>query len=248
MLNYNLKQGLTSSYKPFEEEVITLKLKIDLPFVKVLGVLEFNDGIFKIEEFKQEGGFFVLKYEITKERLPFCEKIKLFLSLSNDGLEQKSNKVLLEVNQEVVAIKIKKINSDEIKALAIKLAKVENILSNIQFKGVLNEFVKLKPEDVKPGMTLVATGNGFTAAYPFADFVKTINDVSAEKEHITLTLKDLPYQPLGLDGEKVVQLLLETVKAQAELLQNVLANQEVLAQEIKNLKLTLAEHLSTALF
>ena len=114
MLYYNLKQGLTSSYKPFEEEVITLKLKIDLPFVKVLGVLEFNDGIFKIEEFKQEGGFFVLKHEITKERLPFCEKIKLFLSLSNDGLEQKSNKILLEVNQEVVAIKIKKINSDEI--------------------------------------------------------------------------------------------------------------------------------------
>lgn len=248
MLSYNLEQGLSSSYKAFEEEILTLKLKTDLVFVKIIGIFAYPDGIFKIEEFKQEGSYFVLHHEITKERLPFCQKIEFFISISNDGLEQKSNKIKIEVNDKVVAVKVKKVNSDEIKNLSVRLAKLENILSNIQFKGVLNEFVKLKPEDVKPGMTLVATGNGFTAAYPFADFVKTINDVSAEREHITLTLKDLPFQPLGLDGEKVVQLLLETVKAQAELLQNVLANQEVLAQEIKNLKLTLAEHLSTALF
>jgi hypothetical protein len=41
---------------------------------------------------------------------------------------------------------------------------------------------------------------------------------------------------------------LTNTSTQAELLKNILANQEVLAQEIKNLKLTLAEHLSTALF
>lgn len=250
MLHLDKYFVLNQSFKrEFNEAIIQLKLETELSFVKILGLIEFENGIIITEEFEKKGNLWVAEHELAIENLPFARTLKVSLVLFNDGLQKTTNKVLLEVNTAGIGRVLKKFHSDIVKDLAIRLAKLENITDNATKKGLISNKLLIKEQEIKPGMIPVATiGGGFTAAYPFFDFVKTINEVAAVNEHIELTLSDIKLSDKNTNAEKVVQLLLQVVKEQASVLQNILATQQKLAEEIKELELKLAEHLSTALF
>jgi len=249
MLYYNLNQGLKSSYGTFKDEVIQLKLEIKLPFVKVLGVFKYTDDVIATEEFKQAGNLLVCSHYLLKERLPFANKLSFYIVLINDTLEQASNLIELFVSTKEIETKVQRILSEESNQLNIRLSKLENLIDNFVKKGTFSEKIVINSKEVKPGMIPVATvGGQFTAAYPFADFVKTINNVVATKEHIELELKDIPVPSAHTNAEKVVQLLTQGIKDQALLIQHLLDTQSKLVEQIKELELKLAEHINTALF
>ncbi len=250
MLVLNKQFELINEYrKPFESEIIDLKIKLDLVFIKVLVIFEYENGIVITEEPKKAGNLWVVNHELSLEQLPFSNKIKVSLVLFNDGLQKTTNKIELLVNTKVVEKLIKIYHSNVIKDLAIRFAKVENLIENVNKKGLLDQRIVVHKENIKQGMIPVATVNGeFIASYPFFDFVKTINNVAAVNEHIELTLKDLTLSDKTTNAEKVIQLLLQVVKEQAAVLQDVLITQETLANKIKELELKLAEHINTALF
>jgi hypothetical protein len=250
MLVINQNFELKNDYvKPFQSEMLELKVKLELIYVKVLGLFEYENGVVITEELVKAGNLWIVNHELSIENLPYANKLKVSLVLFNDGLQKTTNKVDLLVNTKVIEKTIKKYHSNVIKDLAIRFAKLENIIENINKKGLLDQRIVINKDSIKPGMIPVATINGeFTASYPFFDFVKTINNVAAVNEHIELTLKDLVLSDKTTNAEKVVQLLLQVVKEQAGVLQEVLVTQQTLADKIKDLELKLAEHINTALF
>jgi hypothetical protein len=249
MLYFNLISGLVSKYETFKEEILELKLETKLPFVKIIGVFKYTDGVIITEEFNQAGNLLFCKHYLLKERLPFASKIIFNIILINETLEQSSNTVEFLVSVKEVENKVKRIASEDIKNLSVKVAKLENLIENFVKKGTLSDKIVINSKEIKPGMIPVASINGaFTAAYPFADFVKTINNVTAVQEHIELQLKDIPVPSANTNAEKVVQLITQSLKDQALLIQHLLKTQSKLVEEIKELELKLAEHINTALF
>jgi hypothetical protein len=249
MLYFNLHSGLVSKYETFKDEVIELKLEAKLSFVKIIGVFKYTDGVVLTEDFFQAGNLLFCKHYLTKERLPFASNIVFNIIVINDNLEQSSNSVEFLVSVKEVENKVKRIVSEDVKNLTVKLAKLENLIDNFVKKGTLSEKIVINSKDVKPGMIPVASANGsFTASYPFADFVKTINNVTAVQEHIELQLKDIPVPSANTNAEKVIQLITQGLKEQALLIQHLLETQSKLVEKIKELELKLAEHINTALF
>ena len=144
---------------------------------------------------------------------------------------------------------IQKVTGEEVLELSKRLSKLESELVSLSQKGILKNAPVINKEDIKPGMIPVATSTGeFTAAYPFADVVKEVNGIKAINERLLLTLKDIPFEENGKSTKEVVQLMLSVIRAQAEVIQDMLKTQSKVINDIEKLRLDYAEHKNTALF
>ena len=63
-----------------------------------------------------------------------------------------------------------------------------------------------------------------------------------------LTLKDIPFEENGKSTKEVVQLMLSVIRAQAEVIQDMLKTQSKVINDLEKLRLDYAEHKNTALF
>jgi hypothetical protein len=248
MLFYKLKEGLTSNQSVIDNPSVVLKLQSEVK-ANYTAIIVLNNGSKVAYPFIQEGEMYKAKFNITKETIPYLKGAKLYLYVTDAGLEKNSNEVELFFDQEKIQSSVRQVVGEEILALTQRMSRLESELISLSKKGILKNAPVINKSDIKPGMIPVATATGeFTAAYPFADVVKEVNGIKAINERLLLTIKDIPYEENGKSSKEIVQLLLSVVKAQAEVLQDVLKTQNKIIEDIEKLRLEFAEHKSTALF
>jgi hypothetical protein len=240
--------GLIYDNEVFKSADVVFKLQSEYQ-VQITGVLVLSNGVNITIPFQSEGLLYKGKLTISKDILPFLNQPKFFIYKSDLNHSSQSNSVEVVFDIPAITISIKKEVGEEVKQLSVRMAELESQLVKLSSKGILKNAPVVNKDEIKPGMVPVATATGeFAAAYPFADIVKKINGVGAINESVLLTLSEVPYDVNGKSSKEMVQLLLEVVKAQAEVIQTILKAQEKTIQEIKEIKLDFAEHKKTALF
>lgn len=248
MLYYKIKEGLTYNNEVIDNASVLLSLITEIK-ATFTAVIVLNNGSKIAYGFDNEGSIYKCKFQITNETLPFLKGSKLYLHVVDSGLEKNTNEVILKYDIDKIKVSIKKVIGEELVAILQRVAKLESDLISLSKKGILKNAPVINKEDIKPGMIPVATATGeFTAAYPFADVVKEINGVKAINERLLLTLKDLPFEENGKSSKDVVQLMLTVIKAQAEVIKDMLKTQSKVIEDLEKLRLDFAEHKNTALF
>ena len=248
MLSFNLKEGLSYNNEVIDNASVVLKLITEVK-ATFTAIIVLNNGSKIAYLFEQEGELYKSKFDITNETLPYLKEAKLYLHIVDSGLEKNSNEVILKFNLDKIKTAIKRVIGEELITILQRVAKLENDLITLSKKGILKNAPVINKEDIKPGMIPVATSTGeFTAAYPFADVVKEVNGIKAINERLLLTLKDIPFEENGKSTKEVVQLMLSVIRAQAEVIQDMLKTQSKVINDLEKLRLDYAEHKNTALF
>lgn len=248
MLSFNLKEGLSYNNEVIDNASVVLKLITEVK-ATFTAIIVLNNGSKIAYPFEQEGELYKSKFDITNETLPYLKEAKLYLHIVDSGLEKNSNEVILKFNLDKIKTAIKRVIGEELITILQRVAKLENDLITLSKKGILKNAPVINKEDIKPGMIPVATSTGeFTAAYPFADVVKEVNGIKAINERLLLTLKDIPFEENGKSTKEVVQLMLSVIRAQAEVIQDMLKTQSKVINDLEKLRLDYAEHKNTALF
>jgi len=248
MLTFNIKDGLTYNNEVIDNASVVLKLITPVK-ASYTAILVLNNGSKVSYPFLLEGELYKCKFDITNETVGFLNNAKLYLHVVDAGLEKNTNEVVLKINVDKIKQSIKKVIGEELIGMMQRLSKLENDLISLSKKGILKNAPVINKADIKPGMIPVATATGeFTAAYPFAEVVKEVNGVKAVNEKLLLTLKDIPFEENGKSTKEVVTILSQLVKAQAEVIQELLHTQMKVINNLEKLRLEFAEHKNTALF
>lgn len=236
-------------FKVASPKIVVEGIVKEYPQANALAILTLtNKNILVVQLFK-EGPLFVGTLRLSKEIIPFIDKSKIKIELFSEGFKKTTNEVELVFDVKRIKDSLKKEVSEEVGELSSRLTSLETKLESFANRGLLKAVKILNEKEVKEGMIPVATVDGnFTAAYPFADIVKTINGIDAVNESILLTLENIPFENTGKNSKEVLQSLLGAVQSNALALNLALSSLKKVAKEVEKIKLELAEQKNTALF
>jgi hypothetical protein len=241
ILSYDQQVVVDSS-----DYLIKLKSEIEASFI---GQLTLTNNVIKVLFFVKQGDYYKGRLIINENEVPYLSGSNLRIKVYNETFKSETLPVKLNFDLKAIQINTKKFKVQEYEDVMTNVYKLEAKLDKLISDGVLKGIKINSGELVKKGMVPVAIDNkgNYIPAYPFANIIKEVNGLEAVDEKLWLTAGDIKLPDSDTTIYATFIGLSKAIKEQTNLIKELAIVNAKLAEEIKETKLKLAEHLNSGI-
>lgn len=231
----------------YDDEIITksdsiLTLECATEDLNIFGMLKLSNEVVKTLEFvRQQDGYYRARLIITEEDINYIVDNTFLITVVDQGLSRKSNKVTLKFDLSTVRLNIKQKVSKELTEVKLQLKELEQKLNAVLTKHRVLGINISDYSYAKKGMIPVAIDDkgNFVLAFPFTNTINKVNGIESVDQEVTVTADVIPYSESANLKEKM-EAIINAISQVNSAVQTLTETQTTLINKVANLETEVA--------